>query len=124
VGIEAGVVAGDDGDVAGIQQSGGEGDGVGDLGVAGGSSEIGGDVGEAVEGTLGLDAGDFGEGGEAGVHVLAAFFKLLAHGLGDWLPRGSVRAAMAGNWVKLVMWLVICDWSLFMASMMGFGPPT
>ena len=41
----------------------------------------------------------------------------------DSAPRGSLNAVAAGIWQKLVMWLVICDCSLLIASIAGLGPP-
>ena len=97
VGVEAGVVAGDDGDVVGFEESGGEGDGVGDLGGADGSSEVGGDVGEAIEGALGFDAGDVWEVGEALVHVAASFFEFGAHGIDGFFAAGVGEGGDGGH---------------------------
>jgi len=97
--LKSAIIAGDYGDVGLFQEGGGEGDGVGDFYAAGFFAEIGADVREAVESALRFDAGDFGEGGQALVHVGHALGEFAVHG-GDgfWAARvgqGDRRGLLA-----------------------------
>src|SRR4051812_32072820 len=75
VGVEAAVVAGNDGDVALLEEGGAERDGVGKLDAARLLAEVGADVGKAVEGALRLDAGDLRQLAQPLPHVPAALLE-------------------------------------------------
>ena len=121
--FKAAVVAGNDSDVSLFQKGGGKADGIGDPGPAGGFAKRAADVGEAVETPWGLTQTTPGAGLRRS-HMCrprsSNSFRIVST---LSAPRGSVSAKAAGNCVKLVMWLVICDCSLLIASMAGLGPP-